>query len=102
VVATFRRLLPGHQVEAMTKSGPKEEYWRPLSALAHSKLLFFVRAPWNRVAVDQLKELPASKKKDIADSMAQAAWRLLGFSREKVRASVKLPTAKAGLRTVDL
>jgi phage terminase large subunit-like protein len=102
VVATFRRLLPGHQVEAMTKSGPKEEYWRPLSALASSKLLYFVRGPWNRVAVDQLKELPASKKKDIADSMAQATWRLLGFSREMLRDRVKMPTAKGGLRSVDL
>lgn len=103
VIATYRRLMAGIQVDAMTKSGPKEEYWRSVSALAHSRLLYLVRGPWNRVLVDQLKELPAGKKRDIADALAQAVWKLLGFSRgDTVRTKVKKATRVSGLRGTDL
>jgi phage terminase large subunit-like protein len=102
VVHNFRRLMSGVQVEAMTKTGAKEEYWRPLSALAHSGMFYLVRAPWNAKLVEQLVALPGSRKKDIADALAQGVWKMLGFNRS-VEVPTTVPRSKPrGLRAVEL
>lgn len=66
--------LYGWQVYGMLKTGPKEEYWRPLSAIAAFTPLLVLNAPWTARLVDELKALPVGHD-DQADSISQAyAW----------------------------
>jgi predicted phage terminase large subunit-like protein len=48
------KVLVGHQVYGFPKTGPKPEYWKPLSSDAQNGMVVLVRAPWNDEFVSEL------------------------------------------------
>lgn len=75
VVNGYRsRVLFGHKVHAFPRTGPKEEYWRPMSALAEAGNVYLVEGDWNADFVEELVNLPVGHD-DQADAAAAAlAW----------------------------
>lgn len=66
--------LFGWTVHGMHKTGPKEEYWRPLSAFASFTPILVLNAPWTAKFIDELKAIPVGHD-DQADTVSQAyAW----------------------------
>lgn len=63
--------LFGWTVEGMRKTGPKDEYWRPLSGYAKHVPIIVLRAEWNAKLVDELLSLPIGHD-DQADSVSTA------------------------------
>lgn len=48
------RILRGHTVHGFRKTGPKIEYWRPVSADASNDLIRMVAGPWNAEVIAEL------------------------------------------------
>lgn len=72
--------LFGWRVHGMRKTGPKEEYWRPVSGLAQVSPILLVRGAWNNALIAELEDLPAGHD-DQADAVCQGyAWFLDGGS----------------------
>ncbi len=67
-------LLFGWMVHSSTRTGSKEDYWKPLSALAEAGALCLVEANWNERLIEEFTGLPDGHD-DIADSAALGyAW----------------------------
>lgn len=64
------RILPGWSVVSMRKTGPKAEYWRLLSSLAHAGNVYLVKGSWNSAFIKEMKDLPGQHD-DQADSASQ-------------------------------
>lgn len=60
----------GFAVEGYPKTGPKEAYWKPLSAQASAKNVTLIRGPWNQAFVDELTALGTP---GVHDDQADAA-----------------------------
>lgn len=73
------RVLFGWPFEGHKKTGPKEEFWKGLSALASHGLLYLVRGEWNAAFVRELCGLPNGKK-DQADAASGGLAVLLEHS----------------------
>lgn len=74
------RVLPGFTVRGDRKTGPKEEFWKPVSAQARAGNLYLVIAPWNADFVKELKALPNGSHDDQADGVGGALSKLVGSS----------------------
>lgn len=48
------KVLPGWQVHGFPKTGPKAEYWTPLSADAKNAMVYLVNGPWNDEFIAEL------------------------------------------------
>lgn len=86
------QLLFGWRVEGMRKTGPKEEYWRPLASLARVAPIILVRRSsaddlWIRELMEELTAIPVGHD-DQADAISQGyAWLTDGGSvRQRFRA----------------
>lgn len=86
------QLLFGWRVEGIRKTGPKEEYWRPLASLARVAPIILVRSSsaddtWIRELIEELTAIPVGHD-DQADAVSQGyAWLTEGgTSRERLRA----------------
>lgn len=67
-------LLFGWAVHSSTRTGSKEDYWKPVSALAEAGGLYLVEAPWNMTLIEELTGLPNGHD-DIADAISLGfAW----------------------------
>lgn len=62
--------LFGWQVLGFKKTGPKEEYWRPLSGFASQSPIILLRAPWNAALIAELTALPIGHD-DQGDAVSQ-------------------------------
>lgn len=74
------KILFGWSVEGHRKTGPKSEYWKPLSSAARNGALFLVRGPWNAEFVQELCLLTdddSHPHDDQADAAAGMLDRLL-------------------------
>ena len=71
-----RRVLLGYDVNGHRKTGPKEQFWKPLAAQAQAGNLALVEGPWNEAFISELSNLPNGKK-DQADAAAGAFDRLV-------------------------
>jgi predicted phage terminase large subunit-like protein len=86
------RVLFGHNVVGMRKTGPKESYWKPLSSIASAGNVCLVRGAWNEALIRELKDLPGAHD-DQADAVAQAFAHLVdekAFQRARTRATATL------------
>ncbi len=92
VVANFAQELFGYTVVGFPKTGPKEEYWRPVSAMAEAGALYLVRGEWNSKLISQFTQLPHGKK-DIADAVATGAAYLLGAGADAARLAMAMQVA---------
>jgi predicted phage terminase large subunit-like protein len=72
------RVLFGWQVYGHRKTGPKEEYWKPLSAAARNGLVHLVRGAWNAEFVQELCGLPQVPHDDQADAASGGFSVLVG------------------------
>lgn len=84
------RVLAGFNVEGDRKTGPKEEFWKPLSAQAKHGNLYLVIGEWNGEFMKELKALKVPKNEKLHDDQADAAGgglaKLVGDSfADKVR-----------------
>ncbi len=67
-------LLFGWAVHSSTRTGSKEDYWKPISALAEAGGVVLVEAPWNLALIEELTGLPNGHD-DIADAISLGfAW----------------------------
>ncbi len=68
-------LLFGWIVHSMSRTGSKEDYWKPVSALAESGSLWLVEGQWNEEFIEELTGLPDGSHDDMADAVALGwAW----------------------------
>jgi predicted phage terminase large subunit-like protein len=74
--AAYRQLLMGWPVYGHRKTGPKETFWRPLSAQAEAGNVYLIEGPWNESFVSELCALPHGKK-DQADAASGGFDRLI-------------------------
>lgn len=75
------KVLKGHQVEGHRKTGPKPEYWKPLSSDMRNGLVVLLRGPWNGEFTDELCALTdddTHEHDDYADAAGLARSVLLG------------------------
>lgn len=81
------RVLFGFAVDSFLRTGPKEEYWRPLATLVRTGGVRLVRGPWNSAFVEELTHLPVGHD-DQADAVgAGLAWLTqVGNGAERTRA----------------
>lgn len=79
------RPLLGYQVIPMRKTGPKEEYWKPLSGFANVSPILLVRGQWNKAYVEEMTSLPVGHD-DQADSTSQGFGHLTGAGAAAARA----------------
>lgn len=78
-------VLFGWPVEGLAKTGPKEAYWKPVSAQASAGNVTLIRGPWNQAFVDELCALGTpGVHDDQADAFASGFAILAG-----VRADVQ-------------
>jgi predicted phage terminase large subunit-like protein len=86
------RTLFGYNVVGMRKTGPKEEYWKPVSSLAHAGNVYLVRGAWNEAFIRELKDLPGVHD-DQADTVGQGFAHLVdekAFAMQRTRATASM------------
>lgn len=67
-------LLFGWTTHAMTRTGSKDGYWKPVSSIAEAGNLYLVEAPWNADLIEEMTGLPNGHD-DQADAIALGfAW----------------------------
>lgn len=66
------KVLKGWQVHGHRKTGPKPEYWKPLSADAKNGLVYLVRGPWNAEFVGEACALTTDDTHEHDDMMDAA------------------------------
>lgn len=71
VTLNWKRALIGQIVDGFAKTGPKQEYWRPLASYAEHTPILVLRAPWNEAWIRALVRVPAADHDDEADSISQ-------------------------------
>ena len=64
--------LPGHEVETSTETGSKELRAGPVAAQTEAGNLAVVRASWNQVFFEELRDFPSGRKDDQVDALARA------------------------------
>lgn len=79
-------LLFGWSVHSATSTGSKEDYWKPVSALAEAGALWLVEGPWNEALIEELTGLPNGHD-DQADAISHGfAWQTgEGSAAERTR-----------------
>ena len=70
------RELAGHKVAAVRPVGAKEERAEALAAQVAAGNVYLVRAPWNRVLVDELTVFPHGENDDQVDACSGAFTQL--------------------------
>jgi predicted phage terminase large subunit-like protein len=90
----YVQALAGYDVEAVPETGDKETRARPLSAYAKAGRVKMLRAPWNRVCLDEMESFPFGKK-DQVDALANAFSQL--FS-DDILARSRMKRAMAAAR----
>lgn len=88
------KVLFGWDVEGHRKTGPKSEYWKPLSAAARNGALILVRGPWNAEFVQELCLL-TDDDSHPHDDQADAAAGLLAKEMEDGGAASTLALVNA-------
>jgi predicted phage terminase large subunit-like protein len=78
VVLYRTRALAGYSVESTRETGAKVTRWDPVASQANVGNLAVVRAPWNRVLLDELAGVPSAAHDDQADALAGAFAMLVG------------------------
>jgi len=68
------RVLVGFTVESEKRSGPKEEYWRPVSSLASAGGVWLVEGPWNQAFIEELSNLPIGHDDQADCTSLGFAW----------------------------
>ena len=63
------RVLAGYAVESERRTGPKEEYWRPVASLASAGGLVLVEGPYMEALIEELTNLPVGHD-DQADAIS--------------------------------
>lgn len=74
--AHFSRQFAGYNVRFSPVMGSKLERALPVSALAEGGAIKVVRAPWNKVFFNELRDFPNGKNDDQVDSLALAEERI--------------------------
>jgi predicted phage terminase large subunit-like protein len=73
----IRNVLPGFAVYGDTDKGPKDSFWRILSAKAENGLVSYVEGPWNEAFFDELETIPNGDHDDQADAASKGAAKVL-------------------------
>lgn len=71
-VLGWTRLLSGHRVESSVETGDKATRASPVISQANGGNLAIVKAPWNRVFLDELAAFPSGVKDDQVDALSRA------------------------------
>ena len=71
-VAYMTAQLSGYEVKSAPETGSKEVRAVPLASQVEAGNLVIVRAPWNAVFMEELRDFPAGKHDDIVDSLTGA------------------------------
>lgn len=71
-VLYLTRQLAGFRVESSPESGQKTERAMPVASQANVGNLSLVRAPWNRVFLDELAAFPSGAHDDAVDALSRA------------------------------
>lgn len=77
----FVRLLAGFNVKAEPVSGDKETRASPLAAQVNAGNVRFVRGPWNKEVIEQMRQFPMGKHDDHVDGMSDAFNELASSKR---------------------
>lgn len=72
-----RNVLPGFAVYGDKDTGPKESFWRILSAKAENGLVTYVEGEWNEEFFDELEAIPNGDHDDQADAASKGAAKVL-------------------------
>src|SRR5579875_1878252 len=71
-LAYLTRQLAGHRVHGSPESGSKETRAMPVASQAEAGNLSVLRAPWNRVLLEELRDFPHGAKDDQVDALSRA------------------------------
>jgi predicted phage terminase large subunit-like protein len=74
-------LLAGFNVKAEPVSGDKETRASPLAAQVNAGNVRFVRGPWNKEVIEQMRQFPMGKHDDHVDGMSDAFNELASSKR---------------------
>jgi predicted phage terminase large subunit-like protein len=78
-VAYLTGLLAGHHVVASRESGSKIVRAQPLSSQVEAGNVSIVRADWNRIFTDELRDFPYGGKDDQVDAFVRAFMTLVNL-----------------------
>ena len=90
------RKLSGFAAEAWKESGDKDVRIRPFAAQWQSRNVLIVEGAWNAAYLAQMRTIPGSKRRDMADASAGAFNRLV----ERGGASSPISLPNKGQRTI--
>ncbi len=88
-VLYLTRMLAGHHVAAGVESGSKTTRALPVASQVEAGNLVIIRAPWNRVFVEELRDFPSGAKDDQVDALSRAFAHLIEAA--KPTRQIKLP-----------
>lgn len=84
------RNLHGFVVHASPESGQKATRAMPLAAQAEAGNVYLVKAPWNRVFLDESSVFPAGRHDDQVDACSRAYAALIRKPKKKMPAAPRL------------
>ena len=84
-LAYLTRQLAGYRVHGSPESGSKETRAMPVASQAEAGNLALLRAPWNRVLLEELRDFPHGAKDDQVDALSRAFAMLAEAERVPVR-----------------
>jgi predicted phage terminase large subunit-like protein len=82
-VLGWTRLLSGHQIESSVETGDKATRASPVISQCNGGNLAIVKAPWNRVFIDELAAFPSGVKDDQVDALSRA-FSLVGLGPKPI------------------
>lgn len=72
------------------ETGSKEARARPIASQIGNHNLAVLRAPWNDVFINEMREFPFGRKDDQVDALSRAFFELAGTRPPARRAEVSL------------
>jgi predicted phage terminase large subunit-like protein len=91
-VLALTRLLTGHKIESSVETGDKATRATPVMSQLNAGNLAIVKAPWNRVFLDELAAFPNGAKDDQVDALSRA-FSIVGLAPTMFNVSNDLLTA---------